>query len=105
MPTGAVELPGNSSLPISHFQQSLTTFVFVTNFAVIKVADTLVTTDENTNTLNYALWLASFLFAIKWHFTISSFHSTFHSHFRKSPAVLRWPLGGIQCDCLQLRNI
>lgn len=81
MPTGAVELPGNSSLPISHFQQSLTSFVFVTNFAVIKVADTLVTTDENTNTLNYALWLASFLFAIKWHLTISSFHSTFHSRF------------------------
>lgn len=77
----SAELPGYSSLPTSHFQQSQTRLVFVVNSLAIEVADTLVNIDEKTNALNCAVWLVSFLFAMKWRFTISSFHSTFHSHF------------------------
>lgn len=38
-------------------------------------------------------------------FAILSFHSTFLSHFCKSPAVLRWPLEGIECGWVELRDI
>lgn len=107
----SAKLPGYSSLPTSYLQQSQTMLVFVVYSLAMEVADTLVSIDEKTNTLNCAVWLVSFLIAIKWHFTISSFHSTFHSHFWKNPAVLRWPLGGagvgrgMQCNCLQLRDV
>lgn len=90
----SIELPGCSSLPTSYFPQSRARLVFVENFLAVKVADTLVIIDEMTDKPNCAVRWVSFLFAIKGSFAVPSFHSTFHSHFWKSPAVLRWPLGG-----------
>lgn len=100
-----VGLPGYSSLLTGHFPQAQTRPIFVANPTVIKVADMLVTIDEKTKKVNCAVCWVSFLFAVKWHLTISPFHSTFRSHFWESPAVLRWPLGWIPSYCLQLRDI
>ena len=64
-----------------HFPQAQTRPVFVANSMVTEVADMLVIIDEKTKKANCAVCWVSFLFSVKWHLTISSFHSTFHSRF------------------------
>ena len=64
-----------------HFPQAQSRPVFVANPVVTEVADMLVIIDEKTKKANCAVCWVSFLFSVKWHLTISSFHSTFHSRF------------------------